>query len=208
MQAFLFSLAIFPPPFAIRFRNSGLQGAAMAEMRQVRRNGANFTALSVATSTASASPSAESLLKGDHVLMDGQLVISKYERENAKSKKSKAAKVSVFWSVRANAVRRLSRAEAEAPMQPHSSQAAAESGGAPWNAVFCLSCFPATKNKSARSPAELPKIPLTLSRQPDSVPPRNRGRFRCCFGNLQEHVPALPCRSGPSRGLPGVQPCP
>jgi hypothetical protein len=45
--------------------------------------------------------------------VDGQLVSSKYERENGKSKKAKAAKVTVFWSVRANSVRRLSRAEAE-----------------------------------------------------------------------------------------------
>ena len=43
------------------------------------------------------------------------LVSSKCERELGKSKKAKAAKVTVFWSVRANSVRRLSRAEAEAP---------------------------------------------------------------------------------------------
>jgi hypothetical protein len=57
---------------------------------------------------------AESVLnnikKGDHML-----VSSKCEREIGKSKKAKAAKVTVFWSVRANSVRRLSRAEAEAP---------------------------------------------------------------------------------------------
>jgi single-stranded DNA-binding protein len=50
---------------------------------------------------------ADTLQKGDHVLVDGMLVSSKYERENGKSKKTKAAKVTVFWSVRANSVRRL-----------------------------------------------------------------------------------------------------
>jgi len=58
---------------------------------------------------------ADALHKGDHVLIDGQLVSSKYQNENGKSKKAKAAKVTVFWSVRANSVRRLSRAEAEVP---------------------------------------------------------------------------------------------
>ena len=70
--------------------------------------------------------------KGDHVLVDGQLVSSKYERENTKSKKAKAAKVTVFWSVRANSVRRLSRAEAEAPAQANAPEAGAESGEAPF----------------------------------------------------------------------------
>jgi single-stranded DNA-binding protein len=60
---------------------------------------------------------ADTLSKGDHVLVDGQLVSSKYERENGKSKKAKAAQFAIFWCVRANSVRRLSRAEAEAPAQ-------------------------------------------------------------------------------------------
>jgi single stranded DNA-binding protein len=61
---------------------------------------------------------ADTLHKGDHVLVDGQLVSSKYERENGKSKKAKAAKFAIFWSVRANSIRRLSRAETEVPAQP------------------------------------------------------------------------------------------
>jgi len=60
---------------------------------------------------------ADALRKGDHVLVDGQLVSSKYERENGKFKKAKAAPFAIFWSVRANSVRRLSRAKAEAPAQ-------------------------------------------------------------------------------------------
>jgi single stranded DNA-binding protein len=107
------------------------------EKRQVRGNGANFTVLSVATQQSWKDSNdewqartewhrvvafnrlgesiADTLHKGDHVLVDGQLVSSKYERENGKSKKAKAAQFAIFWSVRANSVRRLSRAEAESP---------------------------------------------------------------------------------------------
>jgi single-strand DNA-binding protein len=124
------------------------------EKRQVRGNGANFTVLSVATQQSWKDANeewqsktewhrvvafnrlgeslAESLHKGDHVLVDGLLVSSKYERENGKSKKAKAMKVAIFWSVRANSVRRLSRAEADAPTAPPSPEAVAESGDAPY----------------------------------------------------------------------------
>jgi len=83
------------------------------EKRQVRGNGANFTVLSVATQQSwkdsndewqsktewhrvvtfnrLAESIADALHKGDHVLVDGMLVSSKYERENGKSKKAKAA---------------------------------------------------------------------------------------------------------------------
>lgn len=75
---------------------------------------------------------ADTLHKGNHVLVDGQLVGSKYEQENGKSKKAKAAKFAILWNVRANSVRRLSRAEAEAPMQANASEACNESGEAPF----------------------------------------------------------------------------
>ena len=122
------------------------------EKRQVRGNGANFTVLSVATQQSWKDSNdewqsktewhrvvvfnrlgdsiADRLHKGDHVLVDGPLVSSKYE--NDMSKKAKAAKVSVFWSVRANSVRRLSRAEAEAPTQPNGAEAGPESTEAPY----------------------------------------------------------------------------
>ena len=118
------------------------------EKRQVRGNGASFTVLSVATQQSwkdandewqsrtewhrvvafnrLAESLADALHKGDHVLVDGMLVSSKYDRENGKSKKAKAAKVTVFWSVRANSVRRLSRAEAEVPVQASAPEPASE----------------------------------------------------------------------------------
>jgi len=64
--------------------------------------------------------------KGDLVLVDGQLVSSKYERENGKSKKAKTAS-SV---VRTNSVRRLSRTEAGTPAMPAAPERA--SGEAPF----------------------------------------------------------------------------
>jgi single-strand DNA-binding protein len=124
------------------------------EKRQVRGNGANFTILSVVTQQSCKDAKdewqsktewhrvvafnrlgeslAESLHKGDHVLVDGLLVSSKYERENGKSKKAKIAQFNIFWSVRANSVRRLSRAEADAPTAAASAEPSAESGESPF----------------------------------------------------------------------------
>ncbi len=115
------------------------------EKRQVRGNGASFAVLSLATQQSWKDSNdewqsktewhrvvafnrlgeslADVLHKGDHVLVDGQLVSSKYERENGKSKKAKASKVDIFWSVRANSIRRLSRAESEVPAQPSANEA-------------------------------------------------------------------------------------
>ena len=125
------------------------------EKRQVRGNGDTFTVLSVATQQSWKDANdewqsktewhrvvafsrlgtaiAEARHKGDHVLVDGMLVSSKYERENGNGKKAKAAKLT-FWSVRANSVRRLSRAEAEPPTAPSRSDAG--DGTEPNNAPF------------------------------------------------------------------------
>jgi len=100
------------------------------EKRQVRGNGANFTVLSVANRLGESI--ADTIHKGDHVLVDGQLVSSKYERENGESKKRKSAKFAIFWSVRANSIRRLSRSEAEIPAAAASSESGAESGDTPF----------------------------------------------------------------------------
>jgi single-stranded DNA-binding protein len=69
---------------------------------------------------------ADTLHKGDRVLFDGQLVSSRYERESGKPKKAKTAKFAISWSVRANAVRRLNRAEAEVPAQAATPERASE----------------------------------------------------------------------------------
>jgi len=104
--------------------------------RQVRGNGANSPCCPVATQQSwkdsnnewqskpesrhvaafnrLGEPLAGTLHEGDHVLVDGQLLSSHYERENGKSKKAKAATVTVFWSECANSVRRLSGAEVPA----------------------------------------------------------------------------------------------
>jgi single-stranded DNA-binding protein len=78
---------------------------------------------------------ADTFHKGDHVLVDGQLVSSKYEHENGKSKTAKAANSVVFWSVRANSVRRLSRAEAGNPTTTGAQEAPLEE--APYEHRFC-----------------------------------------------------------------------
>ena len=120
------------------------------EKRQVRGNGANFTVLSVATQQSWKDANeewqsktewhrivafnrlgesiADTLHKGDHALVDGQLISSKYERENGKSKRAKAANLVVFWSVRASSVRRLSRAETGTPATPAAPEPASEEG--------------------------------------------------------------------------------
>jgi hypothetical protein len=69
---------------------------------------------------------ADTLHQGGHVLVDGQLVSSNYERENGKSKKGKAAKLAIFWNVRANSIRQLSRAEAEVPVQASAPEPASD----------------------------------------------------------------------------------
>jgi len=48
--------------------------------------------------------------KGSHVLVEGELVSSTYERPNGKSKKSATTKIT-SWSIRADIVRKLDRGE-------------------------------------------------------------------------------------------------
>jgi single-strand DNA-binding protein len=109
------------------------------EQRQARNNGSKFTVLSVATQRSWKNAEdewvskvewhriaifrpglAESVLdtikKGSHVLVEGSLVCSTYERVNGKGKKAKAATIT-SWSIRADVVRRLDRGEPE-PQAP------------------------------------------------------------------------------------------
>jgi single-strand DNA-binding protein len=103
------------------------------ERRQVRGNGVAYTVLSVATQHSWKNARdewqsktdwhrvvlwnnrvafAERLHAGDHILVGGTLVSSTYEREIGKGKKAATLKLT-SWSIRANVVRKLNRAEKE-----------------------------------------------------------------------------------------------
>src|SRR5216684_8635478 len=107
------------------------------EQRQAKGNGSKFTVLSVATQRSwknaddewssktewhrvvvfrplLAERVATTIKKGAHVLVEGSLISSTYEQPNgngkSKNKKAKAPKIT-SWSIRADVVRRLDRAE-------------------------------------------------------------------------------------------------
>jgi len=105
------------------------------EQRQSRNNGAHFTVLSVATQRSwknaqdewssktewhrvcifrprLAEYVAQAIKKGSHVLVEGSLISSTYERLNGKGKKATTTKIT-SWSIRADAVRKLDRGEPE-----------------------------------------------------------------------------------------------
>ena len=68
---------------------------------------------------------ATAIKKGSHILVEGELVSSTYERPNGKSKKSATTKIT-SWSIRADVVRKLDRNEP----QPEAAASAA-AGQAP-----------------------------------------------------------------------------
>ena len=104
------------------------------ERCQARANGANFTVLSVATQRSWKNAQDEwcsktewhrvvawngvgervaaALRKGDHVLIEGTLVSSTYERESGKGKRATSVKLT-SWQVRADSVRKLNRTDTE-----------------------------------------------------------------------------------------------
>jgi single-stranded DNA-binding protein len=55
---------------------------------------------------------AASLHQGDHILVEGTLVSSTYDREYGKGKKATTVKHTV-WQIRADSIRKLNRAEKE-----------------------------------------------------------------------------------------------
>jgi single stranded DNA-binding protein len=113
------------------------------EQRQAKNNGSKFTVFSVATQRSWKNAQDEwssktewhricvfrprlaefvatAIKKGSHVLIEGSLVSSTYERPNGKSKKSATAKIT-SWSIRADNVRRLDRGEPEPEIVPSAS---------------------------------------------------------------------------------------
>lgn len=103
------------------------------EQRQAKGKGVKFTVLSVATQRSwkntegewnsktewhrvsifrprLAAHVATTIKKGAHVLVEGELVSSAYERPNGKGKKSATTKIT-SWSIRADVVRKLDRVE-------------------------------------------------------------------------------------------------
>lgn len=120
--------------------------------RQVRSNGTAYTVFSVATQRSWKDPQGEwhsktewhrvvawnslgervatALRQGDHVLVEGTLVSSTYEREYGKGKKATTVK-HTSWQVRADVVRKLNRTEKEPGEVPPGSN-----GDAPGEAPF------------------------------------------------------------------------
>ena len=74
---------------------------------------------------------AQSVKKGAHILVEGSLISSTYERPNGKGKKATQKKL-VSWSIRADVVRRLDRGEPD----PASPQTAATEAPASEDAAF------------------------------------------------------------------------
>ena len=121
------------------------------EQRQARSNGAKFTVLSVATRRSWKNAQDEwssktewhrisifrprlaeyvlqSVQKGSHVLIEGSLTSSTFERASGKGKKAPAEKI-ISWFIRADVVRKLDRGEPEPQAPAFSPDAAVLSSG-------------------------------------------------------------------------------
>ena len=122
------------------------------EQRQAKGNGLKFTVFSLATQHSWKNADDEwssktewhrvvvfrpllaervvaTIKKGAHVLVEGSLVSTTYERGNGKGKKAKTNK-QTFWCIRADVVRKLDHNEQELPTPPN--EPTAESDEAPF----------------------------------------------------------------------------
>ena len=82
-------------------------------MQQLNKQPASELGQIVATPGALAAEYvATTIKKGAHVLVEGSLVSTTYERANVKGKKAKTNK-QTFWCIRADVVRKLDRGEPE-----------------------------------------------------------------------------------------------
>jgi single-strand DNA-binding protein len=120
------------------------------EQRQAKGNGSKFTVFSVATQRSwknaddewssktewhrivlfrplLAEHVAQTVKKGAHILVEGELVSSTSERPNSKSKNAATTKIT-SWSIRADVVRRLDRGEPQPEPSPAPNGASAEPG--------------------------------------------------------------------------------
>jgi single-strand DNA-binding protein len=128
------------------------------EQRQSRANGAKFTVLSVATQRSWKNAQDEwssktewhricifrprladyvsrTIKKGAHVLIEGSLISSMYERTNGKGKKAPTVKIT-SWSIRADVLRKLDRGEPEPEGVNSGSHISDETAGATEQAPF------------------------------------------------------------------------
>jgi len=78
---------------------------------------------------------ATTIKKGSHVLVEGSLVSTTYERGNGKGKKAKTNK-QTFWCIRADVVRKLDRGEPEPETITSGSAASSEALDASDSAPF------------------------------------------------------------------------
>jgi single stranded DNA-binding protein len=150
------------------------------EQRQTKGNGTKFTVLSVATQRSWKSTQDEwasktewhrvcvfrpqlaervatAIKKGSHVLVEGELVSSTYERPNGKSKKSATTKIT-SWSIRADVVRKLDRGEPEPEVFVSGSDPSEHSPEAPDAAPFYRFAIQGGPRLRAQAPSFVPRF--------------------------------------------------
>ncbi|PYX51531.1 MAG: hypothetical protein DMG76_31930 [Acidobacteria bacterium] len=112
--------------------------------------------------------------KGSHVLVEGSLVSTTYERGNGKGKKAKTNK-QTFWCIRADVVRKLDRGE------PELETVASGSGVASAPARFSKLYFPLRRQGrgfESRRSRQFPSALGILKRQSKNSATHNAGKMK------------------------------